>query len=133
MKSLLRNACSAILIPALAGILVGCVSRTETYLPFQPDMPAGAAFRIDAGQLHPTQFALGWREVVAKRQLLESMSDPDVLAKLKTKNIPVVIGPGGVPYMTDGHHMLRALLESTVADKSAYGHVLANWSNLDEA
>jgi hypothetical protein len=105
----------------------------ETYAPFRADLPAGAAYALDARQLHPTQFAHGWREVVHKTAKIDGMTPAKLAAYLKDKDVPVVIGPGGVPYMTDGHHTLRALIESKAADKTAYGHILANWSGLTPA
>jgi hypothetical protein len=122
MKHLLLLAIT--LLPAFAA---------ETYEPFRPDLPAGAAYAIDARKLHPTQFALGWREVVFKRAKIDKKSPGELRAYLQEKDVPVVIGPGGVPYMTDGHHTLRALIESKHADKTAYGHILANWSALPPA
>jgi hypothetical protein len=108
-------------------------SAEETYTLFRPDLPAGAACKIDARRLHPTQFSHGWREVVHKAAKINAMTPAEVTAYLQKKDVPVVIGPGGVPYMTDGHHTLRSLLESTASDKTAYGHILANWSDLDPA
>jgi len=113
--------------------LHGVCAAAENYAPFRPDLPAGAAYTIDAGQLHPTQLCLGWREVVYKQGLIDRKTPADLVAYLQDKDVPLVIGPGGVPYLTDGHHTLRALLESRQPDKTAYGHVLANWSALEPA
>ena len=118
---------------ALMLAVYGVCHAEETYPPFRPDLPAGAAYALDAAQLHPTQLRLGWREVVYKRQLIEAKTPAGLVGYLKDKDVPVVIGPGGVPYLTDGHHTMRALLESRVADKTMYGHVLANWSSLAPA
>ncbi len=103
------------------------------YAPFDPAMAAGAAYRIDARRLHPTQFCLGLREVAYKAALMNRMSAAEQVAFLKHKDVPVVIGPGGIPYLSDGHHTIRALLESRWPEKTVYGHILANWSGLDEA
>ena len=103
------------------------------YVPFRPDLPAGAACTIDARQLRPTQFSHGWREVVHKTALIDAKTPAELVAYLKKKDVPIVIGPGGVPYLTDGHHTLRALLDSRAPDKTAYGHILANWSALPPA
>jgi 3-phytase len=105
----------------------------EIPAPFRPDLPAGAAYALDARRLHPTQFSHGWREVVHKRAKMDAMTPAKLKAYLIDKDVPVVIGPGGVPYMTDGHHTLRALLESAAPDKTAYGHILANWADLPPA
>jgi hypothetical protein len=104
----------------------------ETYEPFRSDLMAGAAYSIDARRLHPTQFSLGLREVAAKTAVIDAKDAAALAVYLKKKDVPLVIGPGGTPYLTDGHHTLRALIESRQADKTAYGHVLANWSGLAE-
>ncbi len=116
--------CSLLLLP---------LRGQETYVPFRADLPAGVAYTSDVRALHPTQMALGWREVVFKKKTIEGKSPAERVAYLKEKDVPVVIGPGGVPYMTDGHHTMRALLESRVADKTTYGHILANWSAVPPA
>lgn len=105
-------------------------THDAAYVPFRADLPAGAAYTIDARALHPTQFALGFREVRHKAEVISQKDAAGLIAYLKKKNVPVVIGPGGVPYMTDGHHTMRALLESTQTDKTTYGHIIANWSDL---
>ncbi len=110
--------------------LVASERAAPVYAPFRADMVAGDAYTIDARRLHPTQFSLGWREVVAKREKIDAKDAAALAAYLKDKDVPVVIGPGGVPFMTDGHHTIRALLESKHADKTVYGHVFANWSAL---
>ena len=111
-------------------LLPGAGRAGEEYAPFSADLPAGAAYRIDARRLHPTQLSLGWREVAAKQAKFNRLPSAAVAAYLQDKDVPLVVGPGGVPYLTDGHHTLRALLESTAPDKTAYGHILANWSGL---
>ncbi len=110
-----------------SGVLLRAASEPQA---FRADLPAGSAYAIEARQLHPTQFSHGWREVVYKAAKISAMTPAEVRAYLIKKDVPVVIGPGGVPYMTDGHHTLRALLESTAPDKTAYGHILANWAAL---
>lgn len=114
----------------VVSIAVAADSSSETYAPFRADLPAGAAYRIDARRLHPTQFCVGLREVAAKAETADDKKPAKLAAYLKKKDVPVVIGPGGVPYMTDGHHTLNGLLRSAHADKTAYGHILANWSDL---
>lgn len=111
-------------------LLPGLSLAATDHVPFRPDLPAGTAYMIDARALHPTQFSHGWREVIHKQAKMDAMSAVELQAYLIKKDVPIVIGPGGVPYMTDGHHTLRSLLESTQPDKTAYGHVLQNWSDL---
>jgi len=117
----------------LAGFFAVRLVAAETYAPFRPDLPAGAAYRIDATRLHPTQFSVGLREVRYKRAAIDTFDAAQLAAYLRDKDVPLVIGPGGVPYLTDGHHTISALLASAQADKTVYGHVLANWSDLTPA
>ncbi|HLP25853.1 MAG TPA: ParB/Srx family N-terminal domain-containing protein [Acidobacteriota bacterium] len=124
----MKNLCCLLLLFAL-GLVTG-LRGASACAPFRADMAAGDAYAIDARRLHPTQFALGWREVVAKRKKIDAKDVVALDAYLRDKDVPVVIGPGGVPFMTDGHHTIRALLESKHADKTVYGHVFANWSAL---
>ncbi|WP_043587864.1 ParB-like protein [Geminisphaera colitermitum] len=118
------------LIVLLCSVLRSGQGGETTYVPFHPDLPAGAAVTIDARRLHPTQFAVGFREVAFKTATIGALSPDKLVAYLKKKDTPVVIGPGGMPYMTDGHHTLRGLIDSRQPDKTAYGHILANWSSL---
>lgn len=117
----------------VALILVAALRAAPAYAPFRADMQAGAACTIDARALHPTQAALGWREVLFKRAKLDAKDAAALAAYLQDKDVPIVVGPGGVPFMSDGHHTIRALLESKHADKTVYGHVFANWSTLAPA
>lgn len=109
------------------------VRAAESFTPFRPDLAAGAAYTIDATALHPTQFCVGRREIDYKRAKFDRMSAAQLKAYLVEKDVPVVIGPGGVPYLTDGHHTISALLECRQPDKTVYGHILANWPNLTPA
>lgn len=115
-----------------AGLLahLAPLAAEETHVAFRADLPPGTPCRIDARRLHPTQFSVGHREVLAKTENIDEKSPNKLVAYLKKKDVPVVIGPGGVPYMTDGHHTLNGLLRSRHADKTAYGHILANWADL---
>ena len=67
-------------------------------------------------ELHPTQITVGLREVAQKRLRWRSRfqragrgGPPPVVA-------PVVRGPGGVLYLIDRHHLVRALEEEGVRD-----------------
>ena len=108
----------------------GTARATTTYESFKPTMTAGTAYTIDALKLHPTQFSVGRREIEHKRTKFDAMSTAEVIAYLQQKDVPVVIGPGGVPYLTDGHHTSSALLVCAHSDKTVYGHILANWSDM---
>ena len=120
---------------ALAALVVPVLTlRAATdYRPFAPTMVAGDRYMIAAEALHPTQPAVGFREVAYKKAGFDKATAAEAVATLKKKNVPIVIGPGGLPFMTDGHHTIRALLESKQTEKTVYGTILANWSALPPA
>ncbi len=105
------------------------------YLPLSNDAKVGDFVYVDARKLHPTQFCLGMREVNYKAGLVSAMNadksshddKASVYAFLAKKDIPIMIGPDGTAYLTDGHHTLAALLASKQADKTAFGHVVGNF------
>lgn len=60
--------------------------------------------------IHPTQCTVGYAEVAVKMEELSKYEKNGELAKyLKTKEIPCVLGPDSVIYITDHHHMGLAL------------------------
>ena len=101
-------------------------------LPYAPDMRAGDHFMIDAERLHPTQPSLSFREVDWRTGILNGMSQEQVAANVRTNPPQVIIGPGGVAYLTDAHHTMRAILDSKHADKRVCGVIVQNWSVLSE-
>lgn len=67
-------------------------------------------------ELHPTQFAVGLREVSEKvSKISKLMQKPEKFKKyLKKHPEPVVLGPDRIQYITDHHHLARALIELKV-------------------
>ena len=65
------------------------VWAAETYLPFRSDLPAGTAYTIDARRLHPTQFAVGFREVASKIKAINGKDAANLL-----RNGVYVVGEG---------------------------------------
>ncbi len=59
--------------------------------------------------LHPTQFNIGQREVDQRAAKFSDMSDKKLQKYIDQNPAPVAIGPGGEFYMTDHHHLARAL------------------------
>ena len=126
VASLLPSACMATRPSSSAQIAdTGC-------LPFAPDMRAGDHFLIDAERLHPTQPSLSFREVDWRTGILNGMSQEQVAADVRTNPPQVLIGPGGVAYLTDAHHTMRGILDSKHADKRVCGVIVQNWSDLSE-
>jgi hypothetical protein len=66
--------------------------------------------------LRPTQMTVGFREVEEKRKAWRERSAKKGSAYLGTHMIPVVAGPKGRYYVTDHHHMARAMHDEGVKD-----------------
>ena len=93
-------------------------------------------YTVSVGSLVPTQFNVGLAEVGKKADGFNILTSQAALsANLLTDIEPVVIGPGGVLYQTDGHHTFRALLSSAwgSTNPTVDVNVIANYSNLTPA
>ncbi len=65
-------------------------------------------------QLRPTQVTHGLREIRAKTKAYRSMTGHDLEMAIAEKPIPVVLGPGGTPFVIDHHHVATALWRADV-------------------
>jgi autotransporter-associated beta strand protein len=91
-----------------------------------------ALFTVPVDQIRPTQMNEGFFEIGRKTAGWDLLSPTQLQAALPTNIEPVVIGPGGVLYLTDGHHTFTSLLNSIYgpSNPSVYVDVIANYSNL---
>src|SRR5216117_1954695 len=145
-------------VPATITIVV----TTNTYNAFRTDLPSGAWVYVDAdpaagSPVRATQRCLGYREVEYKSKVFPTLAFNAVtpttnssvvaydysaqLNKTNTvgfwvsKDVPVVIGPDGLAYITDGHHTtagylapispVRAFVPSL--NRIILGHIVANY------
>ena len=69
--------------------------------------------------LRPTQITVGMREVEAKRRFWRDKHGRKAGEFLASHMIPVVLGPKERPYVTDHHHLARALHEEGVTHVAA--------------
>src|SRR5260370_4126466 len=60
-------------------------------------------------ELRPTQMTLGMHEVEQKRKVWRAYDAKKLERVLASHMVPVIIGPGKTPYLTDHHHLARAL------------------------
>ena len=87
----------------------------------------------EIASLHPTQSSVGMAEVDLKAEKLKAKlgqrSEADFLDYLRKheKEEPVTIGPGGVFYITDHHHLARALYDIGVGE--TYCTIIDNLSD----
>ncbi len=109
---------------------------------FTPYSPADASsitpglfslYSIPVDSLIPTQINIGDAEVNAKTNAFNLITTQSALTTDLLGTIePVVIGPNGQLYQTDGHHSFVALENSVwgASNPTAYVEVIANYSNL---
>lgn len=99
----------------------------------------GQFYQLRVADLHPTQCGVGMDEVYAKAASMAKKNKEELTAFLITRPVPIVIGNGSEFYVTDHHHLARALWEAAQG-KNAAGidvgnarvvvEVLENWSVL---
>ncbi|MDR3461360.1 MAG: ParB-like protein [Beijerinckiaceae bacterium] len=91
-----------------------------------------ALYAVPVASLLATQLNEGFTEVSKKATGFDLLSPSQLQASLLTDIEPVVIGPGGKLYLTDGHHTFTALLDSVYgsSNPTVYVNVIANYSNL---
>jgi len=104
------------------------VFASET-VPYDPALPAGTLCSVEIAKVRPTQFAVGKWEVDRRAEHIARLKPQKLQAYLEEHRASIVIGPQGVPYLTDGHHLCGALLKSKVRS-TVDAKVAANLSHL---
>ncbi|MDB5395932.1 MAG: putative ParB-like nuclease [Rhodospirillales bacterium] len=84
---------------------------------------------VALADLRPTQMTVGFREVAEKRRSWRERPDDKGAAFLGKHMIPVIAGPKGRHFVTDHHHLARALLEEGI--KNVLINVVADLSKVD--
>jgi hypothetical protein len=84
---------------------------------------------VSIDSLRPTQITVGFREVAEKRAEWRTMGKKKGRF-LGSHMVPVVIGPRGRPYVTDHHHLARALHDE--GQRDVLIQPLANLEELSE-
>jgi hypothetical protein len=79
--------------------------------------------------LRPTQITVGMQEVAAKRRHWKQKHGDKAGAFLASHMIPVVLGPKDRRYVTDHHHLARALYDEGVLEVAT--SVVLDLSHLD--
>jgi len=85
---------------------------------------------VRIADLRPTQMTIGFREVEEKRADWRARSGKQESAYLGSHMIPVIAGPKGRFYVTDHHHMARAMHEEGVTNILV--NVIADLSALEK-
>lgn len=144
-------------------LAVSLVVGTNTYAEFAPNLAPGAKVYLDADPLagspiRATQRSLGYREVDYKQLFFHTLyfnavtpvtnqgivtydysaqaaTSTNLVGYWTGKDLPILIGPDGNAYITDGHHTTAGYLggnspvQSIVAGKKrvVIGHIVANY------
>ena len=128
----MRNAASArILVTLIFSIL--CRPALAKDINCDEQSKKGDICLCKISDLHPTQASVGMVEVRIKAEKLNNeiqrRSDRDFLKYLlkHNKEEPIIIGPGGIFYITDHHHLARALYD--VGASQTYCTIVDNLSD----
>ena len=97
---------------------------------FTATLSAGESCRVVPDMLHPTQFGVGMEEVKWRTAKLGRMDKDERHDYLMEREAPLVIGPGGTPYIIDRHHLARAILDAA-PEHRLHARIVAVWSDLD--
>ncbi|HEX4408439.1 MAG TPA: autotransporter domain-containing protein [Xanthobacteraceae bacterium] len=112
------------------------ISAFQTYIPGSASSIVAGPFALYAVPLNliqPAQINVGLAEVAKKTTGWDILpSNAAVTSALLADIEPVVIGPGGVLYLENGHHTFTSLSKSGfgASDPTVYIDVIANFSNL---
>ena len=105
------------------------VNTSGGWVPYSSALPSGARCYVKIQSLHPTQFAVGYREIDRRTEKVIEKDDKKLLVYMKHHAAKIVVGPNGEPYIIDSHHMV-CVIERTGKSKTIYAVVEANLSNL---
>jgi fibronectin-binding autotransporter adhesin len=134
--------CSASIIAmSVAGSAHAGQASLSSFATYDPTMAstivpgALALFQVPVDSLRPTQLNEGLTEVGKKAAGFDLLTPGQLQANLLTSIEPVVIGPGGQLFLTDGHHTFTALQNSIYgpSNPNVFVNVIANFSSLTTA
>ena len=92
--------------------------------------PEGAILATTISHLRPSQFAVGFFEVQKHEDEISELHKNQVEKFLAEHFIPVVVSPSGDLFMTDHHHLARALwnLRREIHSEKVYVLIVKNWA-----
>ncbi len=125
-------AAGAALLTLLLWLGLCSLAAAADVLPFDVTLPAKSRCRVPIELLRPTQFCVGYWEIDRRAEKIVHKSPKKLSAYLEEHLAEIVIGPGGLPYLVDGHHIAVTLLKTHLSD-TVDAKVRANWRDLDRA
>lgn len=119
------------MVALLALAALSSLAVAGEVVPLIPSLPAKTRCQVAIADLHPTQFAVGYWEVDRRAENIATKS-PKKLKSYLEEHLPlIVIGPGGTPYLIDGHHLSLAMQKGRGAT-TLEARVEANWRDLSK-
>ncbi|MEB3348996.1 MAG: ParB-like protein [Cyanobacteriota bacterium] len=97
--------------------------RLPPYQPLPPPDSHQSLLEVTVANLRPTQLCVGLAEVRSRQKDFGGESRRERSRYLTGKPVPLVRGAGGLLWMVDRHHRLRALLELD-RHVTAFGYVV---------
>jgi hypothetical protein len=110
---------------AIALLCSGAQTATDCGAPTKP----GGLCSCRVLELRPTQLAVGMIEVREKEAELSSKSGSKLVAYQQKHPEPVVKGPGGALFITDHHHLARAMADLGI--ETTFCQLEADYSAFD--
>ena len=127
MRTSLLKLCMCALL--CSPLLPNSFGAATNYVPFAATLSSNSFCTVDISILHPTQCAVGAKEVEMRAEKVRTLTTKGLENYLRKHVAPIVIGPKGVPYLLDHQHLARVLQRSG-ASKVLYAEVKENWSDL---
>jgi hypothetical protein len=116
-----------------AGLLAGASWSSFAFESCDRNSKSGEICLCRLSDLHPTQGSVGMMEVWIRAEKLkkrmQNRSEADFMKYLEDHDRiePMIVGPAGLFYITDHHHLARALYE--IGAKNTYCRVVDNLSH----
>jgi hypothetical protein len=98
------------------------------WVAYSSSLPVGAQCVVKVGDLHPTQFAIGYWEIEERAKKVTVKSGKKLLKYLEDHVGKVIVGPNGDPYIIDRHHLASIMLR-TGKSATILATVEANFKN----
>ena len=116
------------LLLALASYFSPCAAERP---PCDVKLQPGAECEVAVNLLHPTQFAIGFREVHIRAGKIAQMKPSKLKKYLEERIVPLAISPHGAPYILDHHHFVAAIIESGIR-KTVPAKIMSNAAEASE-
>ena len=117
---------------AASGVYLGAfeshIGFAKSTAACKPSTPANETCKIKLEKMHPTQFSVGQLEVDVRAEKFQDMSQDELKKYFKKHAATVVVGPGEIFYVVDGHHRASALWK--IGESSMPATIAANLSDL---